>query len=47
MYLKPEVVGIIPRAGYVRGIVSLLKVFNGWRISMSPSTSIMTTSNHI
>ena len=32
MFLKPAAVGIIPRAGYRMGIVSLLKVFNGWRI---------------
>ena len=32
MYLKPDAVGIIPRAGYRMGIVSLLKVFNGCRI---------------
>jgi len=32
MFLKPDAVGIIPRAGYRMGIVSLLRVFNGWRI---------------
>ena len=32
MFLKPDAVGITRRAGYRMGIVSLLKVFNGWRI---------------
>jgi len=32
MFLKPDAVGIIPRAGYRMGDLSLLKVFNGWRI---------------
>ena len=29
MFLKPDAVGIIPRAGYRMGIYSLLKVFSG------------------
>jgi hypothetical protein len=32
MFLKPDAVGIITRAGFRRGIVSLLRVFNDWRI---------------
>jgi len=32
MFLKPDAVGIITRAGYRMGIVSLLRDFNDWRI---------------
>jgi len=32
MFLKLDAVGIKPRANYLMGIISLLKVFNGWRI---------------
>ena len=32
MLLKSDTVGTIPRAVYRMGIVSQLRVFNGWRI---------------
>ena len=32
MFLKSNTAGIMKRAGYRMAIISLLRVFNGWRI---------------
>ena len=38
MFLKPDTVGIIPRGGFVWETVSLLKIFNVWRILVEKET---------
>jgi hypothetical protein len=37
-FLKPDTVGLIPRGGTEWEIASLLKLFNGWRISVGRGT---------
>jgi hypothetical protein len=38
MFLKPDTVGLIPRRGTEWEIASLLKLFNGWHISVGRGT---------
>ena len=39
MFLKPNIVGIIPRGGTEWEIASLLKLFNGWRTLLDQGTT--------